>query len=335
MNQVKKIYKLSSKRNINIIDFAVPIINIHYPLKHSPNRKYDNKYYFTCLLDFLQTSVCWTKYKGTIDYPISGKYLNSIHLKYIKHNVYNEINKELLKAYLQTDKETKIKYQIIDASFIPNKQGTHNLSDKPVTKRKNIKKCKNGNISKRKLRKQTKKVKNIKKYENNINNKLIQFNRYGGRKKYIKLSAITDSYGVPFTCIPITGSGTDVNSLEETHKSIVINLNTKKNSNNNRYKQYFIGDTGYSSLKNKKYLRKVGYTPIIKYNVKNTKDINIIKKNKFNEPQNELYKKRKIVESFFSWIKRFPSIDQQYQKTIKSYNGLLSLACSIIISKKI
>lgn len=48
--------------------------------------------------------------------------------------------------------------------------------------------------------------------------------------------------------------------------------------------------------------------------------------------EKEKYKKRLIIESFFSWIKNYPSINQ---KTIASYNGLLMLASSILISKRI
>ena len=77
-----------------------------------------------CLTDFINTSTNWTKYKGTIEYPINGKYLNQIHNKYIKNGVYDQINKQLLDRYLKTDKEIKLKYQSIDSSFIPNKKGS-------------------------------------------------------------------------------------------------------------------------------------------------------------------------------------------------------------------
>ena len=49
----------------------------------------------------------------------------------------------------------------------------------------------------------------------------------------------------------------------------------------------------------------------------------------------KIYKKRKIIESYFSWIKRIPIINQNYQKTLSSYKGLLLLVSSIFISKKI
>jgi len=49
----------------------------------------------------------------------------------------------------------------------------------------------------------------------------------------------------------------------------------------------------------------------------------------------KIYKRRPIIESSFAWIKNKPIINQNYQKTISSYDGLLSLMCSLIISNRI
>jgi len=93
--------------------------------------------------------------------------------------------------------------------------------------------------------------------------------------------------------------------------------------------------TGYHSNNNISYLKRVGYDPIIAYNKRNTKDKKIIENNELKGKKLKLYKKRVIIESFFSWIKNCPVINQNYQKTITSYKGLLSLASSILISKRI
>ena len=42
------------------------------------------------------SSASWNKYKGTINYPINGKYLNEIHNKFVKNGIYEEINKRML-----------------------------------------------------------------------------------------------------------------------------------------------------------------------------------------------------------------------------------------------
>ena len=81
-------------------------------------------------------------------------------------------------------------------------------------------------------------------------------------------------------------------------------------------------------------MEKIEYTPIFAYNKRNTKDKEKIKMNRLKGKKLKIYKKRNIIEAFFSWIKNFPVINQNYQKTLESYNGLLSLASSIIISNK-
>ena len=152
--------------NFNFIDFAVPIINRICPM-YSNNIIYNHKYFLTCIVHFIKTHVSWTQYKGTHDYPIEGKYLNSIHLKYIRAGVYKEINKELLRLYISHNREIKLKNQSIDSTFIANKEGIHNLRDKGKTKKKSSKKTKKqlseeterklAKITKKQLSKETKK----------------------------------------------------------------------------------------------------------------------------------------------------------------------------------
>ena len=322
MNNLKNYKNLVT--NFNLIDFAVPIIEFLLPIKYSPNQKYDNRYYITCIIDFINTGTSWNKYKGTIDHPIDGKYLNQIHNKFVKANVYEEINKQLLQKYLQKGKETKLRYQIIDSSFISNKGGSINknnylLSDQVKEKNRMIRKTNKKSSKKHKRREES----------------FIDFNKYNGRKKYFKISALTDSFGTPLTTSIISSKQSDNISLRETINKLPINLNTLRNSKNNRYKQYLLADSGYNSNSNKAYLKQLGYTSIIAYNKRNCKDKKIIEQNKLKGKERTIYKKRIIVESFFSWIKNFAVINQNYQKTITSYNGLLSLASSIMISKRV
>ena len=89
-----------------------------------------------------------------------------------------------------------------------------------------------------------------------------------------------------------------------------------------------MADKAYDSKSIRELIRKKKFKPIIprrRYN----KKIKSLKKNQIKK-----YRKRIIVENFFSWLKMFPKIDKYYEKTIKSYNGLLLLAVSIIIFKK-
>lgn len=106
------------------IDLVVPIADLISPIKYSPYGKYDNRYFLLCLVDFILNHVSWRKYRGSPLYPINGIYLNEIHNKYIRNGVYKAINKQILNRYLKKGKEEKLRYQIIDSSFIPNKCGS-------------------------------------------------------------------------------------------------------------------------------------------------------------------------------------------------------------------
>lgn len=323
IKKLKKLQKLKKLKNFDMIDFVVPLIDYLCPIKYSPNGKYDNRYFIICLIDFLESSVSWRKYKGTHDYPIKGKYLNQIHNKYSKHRVYDEINKEIIKKYLKTDRENKLKYQSLDSSYIQNKQGTinndHLLTDKE--KQKNVKIIEAN--------------KDLPKNQQKKTIHFIDFYRYNGRKKYFKISIICDSYGVPLQITLSSGRGHDVTTLIDNVNNLPVSLYTLRNSKVNRYKQYLLADSAYLSLKNKLFLAEKGYISLIAYNKKNTKNKEIIKENKFNKTQKKIYKNRNTVERSFSWIKNKPIININYQKKIESYTGLLKLVCSIITSKRI
>lgn len=324
---MSSINKLQKMHNISIdifLKIATPIVDYLCPLKYSPNRKYDNKYYLICLIDFVSRCTCWSNYNGTKEYPINGKYLNQIHNKFIKKNVYNEINKALINKYLSTGREEKLKIQCIDASFIANKRGSiknnnHLLNDRSKAKNKKIRKH-NNKVSINKRKKE---------------HTFIDTNRYNGRKNYFKVSTITDSNGVPLSTTIIASKEHESTGFEKTINKIPIDLKTLNNSKINRYKQNFLADSAYHSKKIINILKKKGYNPLICYNKRNTRDAKKIKKNKFNSKDKKIYKRRFIIESFFAWIKNCPVINQNYQKSIASYEGLFSLASSLIICKKI
>jgi hypothetical protein len=108
----------------------------------------------------------------------------------------------------------------------------------------------------------------------------IDYNKYNGRKKYFKISTVTDSFGTPLSSSIISSKQSDNISINETINNIPVDLNTLKNSKNNRYKQYLLADSGYHSQNNINYLKKIGYTPIIAYNKRNCKSRKTIEKNK-------------------------------------------------------
>jgi hypothetical protein len=156
---------LKTYKNFNFIDFATPIIDLICPIGNSPNQKYDNEYFLTCIIDFLKSGFCWTRYNGTPEFPIKGKYLNQIHNKYVNNNVYEEIEKQLKNKYLKHNREPKLKIQIIDSSFIANKRGSIKENNHLLTKEE---KLMNKSIKKNKENKETPVDKKLKKENKEI-----------------------------------------------------------------------------------------------------------------------------------------------------------------------
>jgi len=126
--------------------------------------------------------------------------------------------------------------------------------------------------------------------------------RNPAQNEQVSRSTITDSKGTPIANTIISSKQHDCISIEETIDKIPLDLGTLKNSKNNRYKQYMLADSGYDSRKNAQYLKQLGYTPLIAYNKRNATDKEKIKKRTFTKNQKIRYKKRGIVESFFSFI---------------------------------
>ena len=94
----------------------------------------------------------------------------------------------------------------------------------------------------------------LSKHKQKRENNFIDFNKYNGRKKYFNVSVITDSYGTPIENSISLSKNKDFKTLIENVNNISTNLNTLRNSKINRYKQYFLADSGYDTKKNKNFL---------------------------------------------------------------------------------
>ena len=148
-------------------------------------------------------------------------------------------------------------------------------------------------------------------------------------KKGIKISTIVDSKGIPLgKPVLATGNRHDVALVDDTLNNITRKLNTYNVRNNNRYKQTFMADKGYCSKNLQTKLKKKGHKVLI-LGKKNSKN------KKFSKKEMETYSKRTIVENFFSWVKRYPKINCIYEKSTKSYNGLLLLSISRLMINRI
>ncbi len=249
-----------------------------------------------------------------------------VHLKYIEKGVYKAINNKLLEIYLKNNRcslrgkgfspfpeRLKLKYQSIDSSFSPAGAGIANKGGIYKSKINDVKYDNQKILTKVPLKTLE---------EAADKHKIIQYNRYNGRKRYLKISAITSSS--PQRGMPVKRAGAVLG---------IYILQAKS------------GDSGYDSKRNKNLLIKRGYTPIIKPNKRNNKKNK--HKIKLTMKQQRIYKKprsplcggesgeRLVVEHNFAWVKNYPIINQIYEKTISSYDGLLQLVNSIVLSKKI
>ena len=182
--------------------------------------------------------------------------------------------------------------------------------------------------------------------------------RKGEASKGIKISSLVTTKGIRINID--SGNKYDSPLLPKIINNCIINTNTKKYTNHNRYKQYLFADSGYDSKENHDFLINKGYIwckyvapnarknsiynashckvepydiPIIIQNKRNIKNMKLLRKR--NKRQNEIYKKRSIIENYHSWLKKFPKIKLLYERNIYSYRGLVLLGISVLIYRRI
>ncbi len=177
----------------------------------------------------------------------------------------------------------------------------------------------------------TKKFKNILTDTSGIYNKLnidsIGRNKYFKNKNILKISLITDSYGVPFNVITTKGNFNDAKIL---YKQLKNKKNYISNEFLNKYKVNFLADSGYDSSKIRNYLQENKFTSIIDFNNRNTKNKDKIRK--FTKKEKKIYKKRITIENTFNKIKHFKELNFVYAKKVKSFIGYLFITlCSIVL----
>jgi len=145
-------------------------------------------------------------------------------------------------------------------------------------------------------------------------------------KNSINLQSVVDDFGISLGISILKGSDSEIGNMINVLKEIDIeNVNHLKNSN--KHKKYFTADAGYDSVENRTYLNDKGYIDLIWYNKRNTKDTNVIKKRKLTGHKREKYKKRHIVETYFSWIdNKIPRLAKIYDKKIKNYTNMVYMA---------
>jgi hypothetical protein len=163
---------------------------------------------------------------------------------------------------------------------------------------------------------------------------------YGRNVKYkskngLKVSTITDRNGVPFNIAIGGGNEHDLKIAKKQIGNSYYDAETERVAYNNKYKQTLFGDSAYHDNELRNRLMAKGYTVITDVNIRNTK---CPKKLKILERQKAIYlkncRKRFIVESSYSWMKKFPKLERVIEKTSSSFIGLLLLGSSITASRK-
>src|SRR5205814_80644 len=91
-----------------------------------------------------------------------------------------------------------------------------------------------------------------------------------------------------------------------------INKQYKKNNKNRKKESIKVLSIDSTFVQNKNGIEKIGRN--IYYKNKQGRKIRSLKKKEMKK-----YRKRIIVENYFSWIKMYPKIDKIYEKTEKSY----------------
>lgn len=158
-------------------------------------------------------------------------------------------------------------------------------------------------------------------------------NKYYKNKNVSKLSIISDINGIPISILLKKGNKHDSQFIKEHIDKMLIITNTKKYKNHNRYKQNFMGDKGYDSKEKRTYLINKGYTLIIPYNKRNTKNPDKIKK--LTKIEKKKYKKRIKIENVFCWITKNKKIATRNEKYAISYLNFVYMALIKIIIKRI
>jgi hypothetical protein len=156
--------------------------------------------------------------------------------------------------------------------------------------------------------------------------------RKGVSSRGIKITSITTTNGIPISVNINPANQYDSPLLPNAINKRIINCNTKKYSNHNRYKQYLLADRGYDSKKNYTKVINEGYTPIILQNTRKIKNKKFIRT--LNTKQKKIYKKRLKIENYHAWIKKFPKIKSLYEHNIEYYKGLLLIGICIIIKRR-
>ena len=128
---------------------------------------------------------------------------------------------------------------------------------------------------------------------------------------------LVEEHGLPLSIVVTGANRHDVTQVEEVLASRVRKPRGRKRQN-------LCADAGYDSEEARAVMRKYGYEPHVRSRGEEKKELATGKK-----------ARRWIVEVAHSWFNRFRKILVRFEKKQSSFEGLLQLAASIIIFRKL
>lgn len=157
-------------------------------------------------------------------------------------------------------------------------------------------------------------------------------NPHYGNKTGLKPNFMVDELGTPVSIIIANGIDNDAPMLNNLIRNILVDKVSMQSIMTEK-QITIIADSSYEGLLNNYIVTEKGYDINMGYNKRNQKKL--MKISDAEEIYINNYKKRGIVENLIGHIQRYPSILNNYEKTIASYKGLLMFVLCIILSKKI
>ena len=160
-------------------------------------------------------------------------------------------------------------------------------------------------------------------------------NKQYKNKKGNKISLISDSKGIPISIVIGAGNDHDSKLLIKNLNNLYINTKSYLLKNNNRYKQFLLADSIYDTKNIRDKLKKLGYTSIIDFNIRNTKDPIKLENKKFSKKEKTIYKKRIYIEHTNLIKKQNKRLLNRFDKSLSSFSSFIFLAFIRFLSFKL
>lgn len=147
-------------------------------------------------------------------------------------------------------------------------------------------------------------------------------------KPGLKVHALVDSNRVPISFLVTDCNVHDSVIVQQLIENIFIDKITFS-----KYCKIFLADSAYSGLITVEYITSIGLSIFMGRNNNHVKKIVNINTALIKDLKN--YKKRGIVENFFGDFLRTPCLSNNYERSLKSYEGISLFFMSIYLAKKV